>query len=115
MLGGVTHPSDGYPGRGTPRRWVQAYFRYAATSAQALGAPSRRLGHRRWAFFSSLGQSPTRLSIAAGYRSPAAAPGGNAWLSRPSSSVLRLISAALAFYSRYATRFVPGMGTMSMP
>ena len=24
--GGVTHPSDGYRGQGTHRRWVQAYF-----------------------------------------------------------------------------------------
>jgi hypothetical protein len=36
-----THPSDGYPGPS------EAYFRYAAMSAQA----SQR---RRWAFFSSL-------------------------------------------------------------
>jgi len=30
MPGGVTHPLDGYPGRGTHRRWVQAYTGYAA-------------------------------------------------------------------------------------
>jgi hypothetical protein len=41
MRGGVTHPADGYPGPS------EAYFRYAATSAQALQ-------RRSWAFFSSL-------------------------------------------------------------
>jgi hypothetical protein len=36
-----------HAGRGTQRRWVKAYSRYAATSARV----SQR---RRWAFFSSL-------------------------------------------------------------
>ena len=41
-------------GRGTHRRWVKAYFRYAAASARAGGVPVRRMGPRRWAFFNSL-------------------------------------------------------------
>jgi hypothetical protein len=38
----------GTRGRGTQRSWVQAYWRYAATSAEAGGVPGR------WAFFSCL-------------------------------------------------------------
>jgi hypothetical protein len=41
MQGGVTHPVDGYPGPS------EAYYRYAAASAQACQ-------RSRWAFFSSL-------------------------------------------------------------
>jgi len=44
MQGGVTHPSNGYPGRGTHRRWVQAYSWYAEASAQAHGVLARRMG-----------------------------------------------------------------------
>ena len=44
----------GTPEAGYPVRWVQAYWRYVAASAEAGGAPSRRLGHRRWVFFSGL-------------------------------------------------------------
>ena len=36
------------------RRPSEAYWRYAAESAEAGGVPVRRMGHRRWAFFSSL-------------------------------------------------------------
>jgi hypothetical protein len=50
MQGGITHPSDGYPGPS------EAYFRYAAASAEA----NQR---RRWAFFSSLSER-----LAAGVR-----------------------------------------------
>jgi hypothetical protein len=39
---------DGYPGPS------EAYSRYAAASAQADGAPVRRMGPRGWPFFSSL-------------------------------------------------------------
>jgi hypothetical protein len=46
--GGITQPSDGYPGPS------EAYSWYAATSARAGGVPIRRMGLRRWAFFSSL-------------------------------------------------------------
>jgi hypothetical protein len=48
MLGGVTHPTDGYPASS------EAYTGYAAASARACGVPVRRMGPRRWAFLSNL-------------------------------------------------------------
>ncbi len=48
-MGGATH-----------RRWVKAYFRYAATSARVSGYPSegeapiQEMGTRQMGFFSSL-------------------------------------------------------------
>jgi len=39
---------------GHPRERVKAYAGYAAASARARGVPVRRMGPRRWAFFSGL-------------------------------------------------------------
>ena len=38
--GGNTHPPDGYPGRGTHRRWVQAYWAVRRSPSTLLGAVS---------------------------------------------------------------------------
>jgi hypothetical protein len=46
--GGGTHSPNGYP----PRR--EAYLRVRRSVAGARGVPVRRMGLRRWAFFSSL-------------------------------------------------------------
>jgi hypothetical protein len=48
MQGGVTHPPDGYPGSS------EAYAGYAAAKARTSGVPIQKMGHRRWAVFSSL-------------------------------------------------------------
>ena len=47
----------GAPQAGYPVRWVQAYWRYAAASAEVGGVPVRRMGLGRWVFFSSLVES----------------------------------------------------------